>query len=316
MGPNPAILLSRRCRFRDGLEEKVRIALAWVVCALAGFIVVRMLPRVYLAEAVILIDSQKIPEKFVSATVASDLEERIAADSPDTPERPRAQEDHRRIRPLPGGEKNALRGRNPGHDAEENRHHDGGGRQSNRETSRRFPHWLPGPGPDAGDAGSQPPDGSLLEQNLKTREEQAAGTSEFLDTQLREAKKRLDLLEQAVSAYKLQHNGELPEQESLVAGHAFQASDRTRSKPRRDQPRPADRRSFSKATLTPRKRAWPPRAARGSRRNTRPGTGPVPADPAQPTGERNPRCFRSSSRCFAHAYNDTIRTSSGDARGH
>ena len=37
-----------------------------------------MLPAVYLSEALILIDSQKIPEKFVSSTVASDLEDRIA----------------------------------------------------------------------------------------------------------------------------------------------------------------------------------------------------------------------------------------------
>ena len=40
---------------------------------------VRSLPAVYLAETVVLIDSQKIPEKFVSATVGDDLEERIAS---------------------------------------------------------------------------------------------------------------------------------------------------------------------------------------------------------------------------------------------
>ena len=39
-----------------------------------------------------------------------------------------------------------------------------------------------------------------VEQNLKTREGQAAGTSDFLDTQLREAKKQLDALEAAVSS--------------------------------------------------------------------------------------------------------------------
>jgi uncharacterized protein involved in exopolysaccharide biosynthesis len=57
-----------------------------------------------------------------------------------------------------------------------------------------------------------------VEQNLKTREGQAAGTSDFLDTQLREAKKRLDELEAAVSTYKLAHNGELPQQEAALSG--------------------------------------------------------------------------------------------------
>jgi uncharacterized protein involved in exopolysaccharide biosynthesis len=58
----------------------------------------------------------------------------------------------------------------------------------------------------------------FVEQNLKTREGQAAGTSEFLDTQLREAKQRLDEMERAVSAYKLEHNGELPQQETSISG--------------------------------------------------------------------------------------------------
>jgi uncharacterized protein involved in exopolysaccharide biosynthesis len=57
-----------------------------------------------------------------------------------------------------------------------------------------------------------------VEQNLKTREGQAAGTSDFLDTQLRESKKRLDELEAAVSTYKLAHNGELPQQEAALSG--------------------------------------------------------------------------------------------------
>jgi uncharacterized protein involved in exopolysaccharide biosynthesis len=58
-----------------------------------------------------------------------------------------------------------------------------------------------------------------IDQNLKNREDQAKGTSEFLDTQVQEAKKRLDDLESTVSLYKLKHNGELPQQEAaLTAG--------------------------------------------------------------------------------------------------
>jgi uncharacterized protein involved in exopolysaccharide biosynthesis len=56
-----------------------------------------------------------------------------------------------------------------------------------------------------------------VERNLQTREGQAEGTSEFLENELREAKKRLDQLEATVSSYKVKHNGELPEQEESVA---------------------------------------------------------------------------------------------------
>ena len=57
-----------------------------------------------------------------------------------------------------------------------------------------------------------------VEKNLRDREGQAAGTSEFLDTQLRDAKKHLDEMEAAVSSYKLGHNGELPQQENSMSG--------------------------------------------------------------------------------------------------
>ncbi len=51
-----------------------------------------------------------------------------------------------------------------------------------------------------------------VEQDLRIRSVQAEGTSEFLDGQLQEAKKTLEVLEAAVSSYKVKHNGELPQQ--------------------------------------------------------------------------------------------------------
>jgi polysaccharide biosynthesis transport protein len=52
----------------------------------------------------------------------------------------------------------------------------------------------------------------FIENNMTTRETQVEGTSEFLETQLQDAKKRLDDSEAAMAQYRLKHNGELPEQ--------------------------------------------------------------------------------------------------------
>ncbi len=52
----------------------------------------------------------------------------------------------------------------------------------------------------------------FIEENLRTRERQAQGTADFIDSQLQAAKKILDQLEAKVSAYKLKHDGDLPEQ--------------------------------------------------------------------------------------------------------
>src|SRR5437667_259058 len=51
-----------------------------------------------------------------------------------------------------------------------------------------------------------------IEENLKARERQAAGTAEFLKAQLAETKQRLDEQEQRESEFKRRHIGELPQQ--------------------------------------------------------------------------------------------------------
>jgi uncharacterized protein involved in exopolysaccharide biosynthesis len=58
----------------------------------------------------------------------------------------------------------------------------------------------------------------FLEKNLKLRGEQALATSEFLDSQLAEARRNLEKQEALLSEYRTQHQGELPEQaDTLVA---------------------------------------------------------------------------------------------------
>ena len=56
----------------------------------------------------------------------------------------------------------------------------------------------------------------FVDENLHARELQAEGTSEFIVNELDGAKKTLDQLEAAVSKYKLEHNGELPQQENAL----------------------------------------------------------------------------------------------------
>jgi polysaccharide chain length determinant protein (PEP-CTERM system associated) len=53
------------------------------------------------------------------------------------------------------------------------------------------------------------------EENGRMREEQAASTSEFLGGQLREVRERLQAQERAITTYKEKHLGELPEQKEV-----------------------------------------------------------------------------------------------------
>jgi polysaccharide chain length determinant protein (PEP-CTERM system associated) len=54
-----------------------------------------------------------------------------------------------------------------------------------------------------------------IEENGRMREAQAAGATEFLDTQLRELRERLQRQEGQITAYKEKHLGELPEQKEV-----------------------------------------------------------------------------------------------------
>src|SRR3954451_20424246 len=50
----------------------------WVIGSSLAFGIIVLLPSVYRAEAVIVVDSQKIPESFVTATVSGDVADRLA----------------------------------------------------------------------------------------------------------------------------------------------------------------------------------------------------------------------------------------------
>lgn len=196
-------------------KRKWIIAAVWLAVTAAGVAVVRRIPPLYKAEAVILVDSQKIPENFVSSTVRSGVQDRFATITQQIQS---------------STQLNAII------------------ESFNlyaQQRQKRFPEeilemmrkdititpergWSGGPG--AFRIGYQGPDPVIvarvanrianlyIEENFKHREVQAEGTSEFLDAQLSEAKKRLDELEAAVSSYKLKHNGELPEQENALNG--------------------------------------------------------------------------------------------------
>jgi len=217
---------SRLSILRTLRKRRTRILVSWVLFAVVAVVIVRLLPTVYLAEAVVLIDSQKIPEKFVSATVGTELEDRIAS-----------------IRQmlLSGGELKKVieefglyKEQRKTHFEEEILE------MMRKDITISLDSALPGSKtggagmgqtkrPGAFRIGYQGPDPALVvkvanrltdlyvDQNLKSREGQASGTSEFLETQVRDAKKHLDEMEKTVSEFKLLHNGELPQQESTIS---------------------------------------------------------------------------------------------------
>jgi polysaccharide chain length determinant protein (PEP-CTERM system associated) len=198
-------------------KQKLLVGVVWLLLSAVAVMFVARMPAVYRAETIIVVDSQKIPEKFVSATVSNDLRERLASLSQQILSSSHLLKiietfdlypKERRVLPIeevleimrrhvqirvekgwtdehPGAFRVSFEGENP---------------------------------PVLAEVVNQL--GNLfVDENLRAREVHAASTSEFIQSQLEQAKRALDEQESRVSQYKLAHNGELPEQEAaLTAG--------------------------------------------------------------------------------------------------
>lgn len=190
------------------------IALVTVALSVVIILGVYRLPLVYRAEVTLLADSQKIPEKFVSSTVESELQDRVASLSQQilsSTRLVRIIEEHNlysKERARLTREELVDRMRGDIDITVEK------GFSGNKASAFRVAYQGSDPRTVATVANQV---GTLfVEENFRSREVQAAGTTDFLRSQLAEAKKSLDEQEARVSAYKLRNNGQLPQQEQAL----------------------------------------------------------------------------------------------------
>jgi succinoglycan biosynthesis transport protein ExoP len=176
--------------------------------------IVYRLPAIYRAETLILVESQKIPEKLVSSTVNAELQDRIATISQEVLSATRLQTLIDKF--------GLYRDERKTHVQEEII--DLMRKDMNIKLERGWTRNQPGAfrvtyqgtSPETVAAVVNQIGNFFIDENLKAREEQAAGTSEFIKAQLDEAKKGLEDQERKLSEYKLQHQGELPQQENSI----------------------------------------------------------------------------------------------------
>lgn len=192
-------------------------AVVTMVLSAAAVVVIKHLPATYRAQALVVVDSQKIPEKFVSSTVNSDVQDRLAAISQEILSTVRLKQII--------NDYHLYTKQRKTHTVEEVI------QMMRADIEVRLERgWISSGRPGAFTVAYRGPDPAIVaavanrlanlyvQENLKSREVQAEGTSEFIESQLSDAKATLDKLESAVSRYKIQHNGELPEQQgSLLA---------------------------------------------------------------------------------------------------
>lgn len=202
-------------------KHKALIAVIWVVVSAIGLVAVRFVPDVYRAESLILVDSQKIPERFVTSTVQVALQDHLATLSQQILSSTQLEKVIEKFNLYPKQRKKmspeqviALLRDELSIIPEKG----WGGDQSRDKSAGAFRVAYEGQSPTVVAGVVNEISGLFIAENLRSRELRAEGTSDFIESQLEEARISLEKQEANLSRFKRERMGELPEQEAALIG--------------------------------------------------------------------------------------------------
>src|SRR5580692_3320174 len=176
-------------------------------------IVSHYLPNVYESETVILVDPQKVPDAYVKSTVTGDVRNRLGTLSQQILSATRLQKIIETLNLYPDDRKKLAREdviTRMRSDISVQVVSDFGASQDLQAFRIRYS----GKDPRLVAQVTNEIASLFIEENLKAREQQATGTTEFLGNQLQETRKNLEEQEAKLKDYRMKHLGEMPEQQS------------------------------------------------------------------------------------------------------
>ncbi len=179
------------------------------VLILAGAIIYAIIaPREYKASTLVLVSPQRVPEDFVRATVTSKVEERLQSIAQEVMSRTRLEKIITELR-LYEKEGKSLSKEEV---VELMRKNIKVELPTKKDEKGFFTISFISRDPNTATSVANRLSSLFIEENLKIREQQASGTTEFLTTELTQSKVKLDQMEAAVAQYKSRFMGGLPEQ--------------------------------------------------------------------------------------------------------
>jgi len=197
-------------------KRKLWALAMWLLISAATVPLVRSLPTVYRAESVILIEGQRIPERYVAATVNDEIHHRLSRLVQQIQSYDSLLEMIERFNLYPDKRSTMSQ-----EEIVQSMREDIGVelvKGWDRADAPAFTISYEGPNPEVVARVANEIRERFIKENLKIRGEQALGTSAFLESQLKAARDHLEVQESRLSEYKRQHNGELPEQaDTLMA---------------------------------------------------------------------------------------------------
>ncbi len=203
------------------IHRKWLIVGVFLVTTVATILIVQALPNVYTSSTLILVDPQKVPEAYVKSTVTGDVRNRLGTLSQQILSATRLQKIIDALNLYQQERKTKVREEIVAQmrkDITTSVVSDFGSTQD----LQAFRIQYSGKDPRLVAQVTNQLANLFIEENLKAREQQAAGTTEFLDSQLQETRKTLETVEGKLRDFRMKHLGEMPEQQTAniqILGH-------------------------------------------------------------------------------------------------
>lgn len=181
----------------------------FALALIAGIALAIVLPKYYRAYTLILIEPQRVPANFVQSIITADIESRIETISQQILSRSNLEKIIEQFRLFQGADDATIFMEDKVASLRKRIKVDvtQGSRQANA-----FTISYKGEDPEQVANITNALASYFIEENLKVREAQATGTSDFLEAELIIMRQRLEEKEQLLSDYRQQFMGELPEQ--------------------------------------------------------------------------------------------------------
>ena len=177
------------------------------------FFYAQSLPNIYQSETLILVDPQRVPESYVKSTVTGDIRNRLGTLSQQILSATRLQKIIDTLNLYPEERKTLAREdliTKMRSEISTSIVGDFGGSND----LQAFKITYRGKDPRLVAQVTNQVASLFVDENLKAREQQAMGTTEFLENQLQDTRKTLEEQENKLKDFRLKHIGEMPEQES------------------------------------------------------------------------------------------------------
>ena len=193
------------------LRRKWMIVFSFLYILLAACVYCVVTPELYKSETTILIIPQSVPQDYVRSTVSVKVEQQLATIRQQVLSRTTLMKVMEELRLFEKERKSLapeevveLMRKRVGIEVLQGKLRD--------SASEAFTLSFQYEDPKSAMSGASRLASFFIDENLKTREQQAVGTSEFLESQLKETKEKLEVLEAQVKEYKMRFMGELPQQ--------------------------------------------------------------------------------------------------------